>query len=681
MASRLVLCLLVYIGQITPGMRMPTQAGCPFGIPESVSYIDGKDLKLLGSGAFGTVCLGEIKADVSFADWKAKRHSPVAIKQFTDERKSILKLCHREQNMLTYLTKATARGEMSHVVQFLSTWAGKQTNKSGRSSFYMAMQGITGGDLNALIRDTTVEDGCKLPSIERLNHFHGLLKGIQQLHALGAIHRDLKPANLLVSGGSSLQPNRGLYMTDLGSACCYGLYEGDQPTRRPANKSSATTAIPYCTFPCPRNPYSGVTPYYMSPALVAGLRPSPADDMWALGVILYQFIRLRFKIKEMSIFRAFNQAALVFAIMSFNVAQIDQDNCLDNLPVLKRFLKRFLQQNARDRITADEAIAFLANKDNYDELHFEWATMDEEAMIKCNENDDNAMEAISDLSASVELGTRIVLEDEDDQDSATVRANTAGATAALAKGILGGVSGIVKDVEKTFIATRTDARKKQTRLAASNLVQGMSRIVNERTKTRVIEPSKIDQETRGRLRELAATYLDGDITTENMVQETMNLVTSESALLRAVLDEGVLKQEVAADDRNDILELTAGPGAARLARTQTGEKTRLHADTEDEELEAVLRNVLGNESAEVPLTPPGDANTRHFWKRGLRIQVIDQTSSRVGQKGVLDSVDDTRHDDPESRWWVILDGDTSVRSYRQSALEVLRAREVDASAT
>jgi serine/threonine protein kinase/tetratricopeptide (TPR) repeat protein len=100
----------------------------------------------------------------------------------------------------------------------------------------------------------------KLESHEALRFARHLCAGLAEAHRSGVLHRDLKPANVILTSGRAKE--RRAIITDFGLA---------------ADQDGNIDLI-------------GGTPSYMAPELKQNGQTSPASDVYALGVILYEMV-------------------------------------------------------------------------------------------------------------------------------------------------------------------------------------------------------------------------------------------------------------------------------------------------------------------------------------------------------------------------------------------------------
>src|SRR4051812_43474539 len=90
--------------------------------------------------------------------------------------------------------------------------------------------------------------------------------GLDYAHRRGIIHRDVKPGNLMVVGGPVGGGEMGVKLTD------FGIARAIEQTRITQVGSVVGTAA------------------YLAPEQVRGEEATPATDVYALGVVLYQFL-------------------------------------------------------------------------------------------------------------------------------------------------------------------------------------------------------------------------------------------------------------------------------------------------------------------------------------------------------------------------------------------------------
>ena len=86
-------------------------------------------------------------------------------------------------------------------------------------------------------------------------------EALRVIHEMGIVHRDLKPSNLM------LTDNNRLVMIDFGLALSLRSADGDAQDEQRLG-----------------------TPYYISPEQIDGLAPDARDDLYSLGVVLFEML-------------------------------------------------------------------------------------------------------------------------------------------------------------------------------------------------------------------------------------------------------------------------------------------------------------------------------------------------------------------------------------------------------
>jgi hypothetical protein len=116
---------------------------------------------------------------------------------------------------------------------------------------YVISELVDGGDLGASLRAGALGDAALLRACS------ATCAGLAHAHAAGIVHRDVKPANILLGGDGTVQ------LADFGIAMLVG------PDATVDDRLLGTLS-------------------YMAPEICTGSVPTPASDIWSVGVMLYE---------------------------------------------------------------------------------------------------------------------------------------------------------------------------------------------------------------------------------------------------------------------------------------------------------------------------------------------------------------------------------------------------------
>lgn len=118
-----------------------------------------------------------------------------------------------------------------------------------------------------------------VPLDTRLALFVQAAEAVAAAHGVGVLHKDLKPANLLVM--ATVEGGWQLRVTDFGSGQLL------QPERL---AELGITQLGFTQTQSVSSDTRSGTPLYLAPERLAGLAPTQAADVYALGVLLYQLV-------------------------------------------------------------------------------------------------------------------------------------------------------------------------------------------------------------------------------------------------------------------------------------------------------------------------------------------------------------------------------------------------------
>jgi Protein kinase domain len=255
-------------------------------------------IRPLGRGGMGAVWLGkDVLAGREVAvkelrppDGTGEDERDVFRKRALQEARSAARLAHQNAVTLHDIVPATAADD----------------------AVYLIMEYVDGATLAQVVQREGPLSEARVSSIALQ-----LLSILEASHALGIVHRDIKPSNIMVTAAGQVK------LTDFGIA---HVADGTRLTG------------------------SGVigTPAYMAPEQLQGLAVTPAVDLWALGVTLFDAVHGH------NPFERDTTAATFHAIL---MAELPVPACA---PPLATVIAGLLVRDPAQRITIAQARQLLA---------------------------------------------------------------------------------------------------------------------------------------------------------------------------------------------------------------------------------------------------------------------------------------------------------------------------------
>ncbi len=163
------------------------------------------------------------------------------------------------QFIVRFQNEARAIANLTHPNIVTVHDVGTHTDPKG-TTHYMVMEFVEGADLKRIIRGDG--NGTPLPVELALHYAIQICAGIGFAHRAGIVHADVKPQNVLVNSTDQM-----IKVTDFGIA--QALSE---------------------TQPKEREAVVWGSPHYFSPEQAKGEKPSPASDVYSIGIVMFEML-------------------------------------------------------------------------------------------------------------------------------------------------------------------------------------------------------------------------------------------------------------------------------------------------------------------------------------------------------------------------------------------------------
>lgn len=210
----------------------------------------------LGEGGFGEV-------------WRA-------VHEKTDENR-VFKFCYRPDRLRSLQREVTLFRLLKETLGSREDIARILDWNFERAPYFLECEYTAGGNLLEWAQD---QGGpAAVPLATKLDLMAQVAEALAAAHSVGVLHKDVKPSNVLVTTGRSGGPQ--VRLTDFGIGVV---------TDREVLARQGITVFDLTEMVADSTGSAGGTHLYMAPELVEGRNPTVQADIYALGVMLYQFV-------------------------------------------------------------------------------------------------------------------------------------------------------------------------------------------------------------------------------------------------------------------------------------------------------------------------------------------------------------------------------------------------------
>lgn len=221
----------------------------------------------LGRGGMGVVYLARDERKVEARD----RDPYVAVKVLNDEFR-------RHPDSLIALQREARRAQALAHDNIVRVY---DFDKDGAIVF-MTMEYIAGADLRSVIRERAFQG---MPLAQARPLIQGMARALRRAHGAGVVHSDFKPGNVMIDRGGVPK------VFDFGIA---------RAGKHPSEASGEQTLFDASTL-------GALTPAYASLEMLQGKQPSPSDDIYALGCVVFELLTGKHPFGKLSAEQAMQQ--------------------------------------------------------------------------------------------------------------------------------------------------------------------------------------------------------------------------------------------------------------------------------------------------------------------------------------------------------------------------------------